>query len=190
MARDYTSIITSQYSDSPNFQAVVAQLGAIFGANYDLLSNIVPTYYDLDSAVGVQLDQIGLWVGASRRLAVPLNIYFSLDTPGLGLDQGVWKGPYDPDTGLVLLDDETFRSVIRGVILFNNWDGSLFQYNAIFAAVFRGTGTHVHAKDNQNMTMDMVITGTPVSAVMQAEMTAGQLHIKPVGVSITGYTFP
>ena len=185
MARDYTSIITTEYSQgaSPNFHALVGALGAAFGANFDVMAN-ASSYFDLDTAVGVQLDQIGLWVGASRRLQIPLSIYFSLDIDGLGFDQGIWQGPFDPDTGLTILDDEAFRLVLRGVIAFNDWDGTLLQYNANLAKIFAGTGTNVYAIDNTDMTMTIVQRGQPLSAVMQALLASGALHIKPAGVGI------
>jgi len=192
MARDYTSIITTEWSSgsAPKFQAMIAALGEIFGANYDVMVNAYQSF-DLDLAVGVQLDQIGLWVGCSRRVEVPLNIFFSLDTAGLGFDQGQWLGPYTPPTGLTLLDDETYRTVLRGVIAFNRWDGSTEQYNAIMNnEVFAGTGSTFKLHDNQNMTMTVTVTGAEVPAVLQAELTTGRLHIQPAGVTITGYTFP
>ena len=66
---------------------VVATLCQPFVDEQSVL-NSLPGKYDLDSAVGVQLDAVGEWVGISRELAVPLsNVYFSLDIAGLGLDQ-------------------------------------------------------------------------------------------------------
>lgn len=186
MARDYTSIITTEYSQgaSPNFHALVSALGAAFGANFDVLANATPMYFDLDIAVGEQLDEIGLWVGAGRRVAVPLAIYFSLDIDNLGFDQGVWQGPFDPDTGLTILDDETFRIVLRAVIAFNNWDGTTKQYNENLAKAFVGTGTIVYAVDNQDMTMTLYQRGASLSPLMKALLLTGALHIKPAGVGI------
>ncbi|MGC7970039.1 DUF2612 domain-containing protein, partial [Salmonella enterica] len=70
----------------------------------------LPFDFDLDQAIGVQLDAVGEWVGISRNITVPLaGVYFSFDIAGLGFDQGVWKGPFDPDTGLTTLDDDTYR---------------------------------------------------------------------------------
>lgn len=185
MARDYSSILTTQYSEgaAPNFHQLVNLLGAAFGANFDVMANAY-TFFDLDTATGVQLDQIGLWVGAKRRLEIPLDIYFSLDVSGLGFDEGVWKGPFDPSTGLTILDDETFRMVLRGVIAFNKWDGTTLQYNQNLEAIFAGTGTTVYAIDNTDMTMTLVERGAPLSAVMKALLVSGALHIKPAGVGI------
>ncbi|MCV5604282.1 DUF2612 domain-containing protein, partial [Escherichia coli] len=71
------------------------------------------TAFDIDSAVGVQLDILGLWIGRSRVVSQPISgVYFSWDTDGLGYDQGVWQGPYDPDSGYMYLSDETYRVIL------------------------------------------------------------------------------
>ena len=47
------------------------------------------TAFDIDTAVGVQLDVVGEWVGRSRRVATPVTgIYFSWDTERVGWDRG------------------------------------------------------------------------------------------------------
>ena len=79
-----------------------------------------------------QLDAIGLWVGITRQVQTPITgVYFSLDTAGLGFDQGNWQGPYDPSYGITSLDDTTFRAAIRIKIGINTWDGTLPSYQAI-----------------------------------------------------------
>ncbi|SQC91538.1 Protein of uncharacterised function (DUF2612) [Cedecea neteri] len=80
--------------------------------------------FDIDTAVGVQLDALGKWIGRSRVVSQPISgVYFSWDTDGLGYDQGVWQGPYDPDAGYTSLGDETYRIILKAKIAMNNWDG-------------------------------------------------------------------
>lgn len=104
---DYVELITNQYSLQENF---VATIRALVRGSIDqsaAMSSLVE-HFSLDTAVGVQLDQVGLWVGFSRRVNVPIpSVFFSFDTSGLGFDQGVWQSPVDASTGLVFLDDET-----------------------------------------------------------------------------------
>ena len=80
----------------------------------------------METAVGVQLDAVGARVGASRILPTKLvGVYFALDdVGGVGLDLGLWKGRFDPDDGLISLDDPTYRAVIKSKILMNHWDGT------------------------------------------------------------------
>ena len=82
--------------------------------------------FDVDTAVGAQLDAIGVRVGVSRILPMTLtDVYFALDdTGGIGLDLGVWKGVYDPVDGTTTLGDETYRAVIKAKIAQNHWDGT------------------------------------------------------------------
>ena len=75
--------------------------------------------YDLDTAVGVQLDLLGSLVGAPRFQVSNANSYdFALDTVGLGFDQGVWQ------SGMVGIPDDHYRLYIKMIILSNSWDGS------------------------------------------------------------------
>ena len=102
---DYTGLITSEHADKPKFMAMVAAVAQCAVDQMTLLQSM-PTAFDLDAAVGVQLDAVGIWVGLNRNIAVPIdNVYFSWDTAGVGWDQGVWKQPGDPDNGITRMDD-------------------------------------------------------------------------------------
>lgn len=187
MATDYTSLITSEHRNKPKFSAMVQAVAGTFDAVTDLLLGM-PQDFDIDTAIGAQLDIVGLWVGISRKIATPLQVYFSFDTDGLGFDQGNIKGPYDPDTGLVSLDDETYRVMLKARIGANNWDGTLPTLIDIYALVFDGTGSVVFVVDNQDMSLDFYAAGTEPSALMTALLKDGYFPLKPSGVSINSYT--
>jgi len=137
---DYTGRITSEHSDKPKYMAMVDATVQPF-VDALSVSKGLPVDFDLDSAVGVQLDQVGLWIGIGRRINTPLTgVYFSFDTEGLGFNQGVWKGPFDPDTGVIELDDETYRLLLRAKIAANHWDGTMETSKAILDAVFNPDG--------------------------------------------------
>lgn len=177
---DYTALITSEHADKPKFMAMIrATLQPLVDAIN--VANSLPAAFDLDSAIGAQLDVVGLWVGISRHIRTPPAVYFSFDTDGLGFDQGVWKGPFDPGSGVVSLDDETFRVLLRAKIGANHWDGTLEQSRAIFDQVFQG-GTHVFVEDRQDMTITIGVSGVTPSALQLALLTGGYIPIKPEGV--------
>ena len=179
----YTGRITSEHNQRPDFMAVVETLAQPMVDLQNLLGGL-PEKFDLDTAVNVQLDDVGRWVGISRNVPVPLTgVYFSLDTAGLGFDQGNWKGPFDPDTGLTRLDDDTYRLVIRAKIGANHWDGTLGSSKAILDAIFGG-GTFVFIQDNQDMTMTIGIAGSIPSAVFLALLANGIIPLKPEGVCV------
>ena len=185
MATDYPATLLPNYNvNKPKFVAALSALTVEVGNIIDVVLSL-PGLYDVDSAVGVQLDAVGLWVGASRRVEVPLAIFFSLDTVGLGFDESVWRGPHDPDSGLQTLDDTTFRAVIKSRIAANKWDGTTAQYQTLTEDALAGTGTTLIAHDNQNMSMTVHVAGTPLSTIMQAVLESGQLATKPAGVSIS-----
>lgn len=132
----YLELITAFHRGKPKFSAMVEAVARCFVGAQDSFGQMVPAY-DLDDAVGVQLDAIGEWVGISRNVRTPLEgVYFSFDVSGLGFEQGVWQGPFDPDTGVTSLDDETYRVLIRAKIGANHWDGTLESSAAILNSIF------------------------------------------------------
>lgn len=132
----YLDLITAFHRGKPKFSAMVDAVSRCFVGAQDSYGRMVPAY-DLDDAVGVQLDAVGEWVGISRNVRTPLEgVYFSLDSAGLGFEQGVWQGPFDPDTGITSLDDETYRVLIRAKIGANHWDGTLESSAAILNSIF------------------------------------------------------
>lgn len=180
---DYTALITSEHRDQPRYMATIGALVRPLVDQMNVLQSM-PAKFDLDNAVGVQLDDVGLWVGVSRKIRIPLSgIYFSFDVAGLGFDQGNWKGPFDPDTGLTVLDDDTYRLVIRAKIGANHWDGTLDSSAAILDSIF-GSDTHVFIEDHQDMSMTIGISGKVPSAVFLALLAGGYIPLKPEGVRV------
>ncbi|KWH45815.1 DUF2612 domain-containing protein [Burkholderia cepacia] len=180
---EYTALITSEHSDKPRFMATVEALVQPLVDQMGVLQSM-PGRFDLDNAVGVQLDDVGLWVGVSRKIRTPLTgVYFSLDIAGLGFDQGTWKGPFDPDSGLTVLDDDTYRLVIRAKIGANHWDGTLEQSAAILNSIF-DADTHVFIEDHQDMSMTIGIAGKVPPATFLALLSGGYIPLKPEGVRV------
>src|SRR5208337_3756932 len=100
----YTSLITSEHNKQPGYMAVIGMLLQPL-ADQIAVTLSISALYDLDTAVGAQLDTVGQWIGPTRYLTVALpDVYFSFDVPGLGFDQGDWA-PDSAVTGLVALAD-------------------------------------------------------------------------------------
>lgn len=183
----YTDLITSEHRGAPKFVAMVDAVTSAF-AGVAVVADSLSDAFDLDVAEGVQLDVIGQWVGISRYAAVTITgVYFSFDTPGLGFDQGIIKGPFDPSEGLSRMDDGTYRLMIRAKIGANRWDGTMPSYQTIMAQVFAGTGTTCFAQDNQDMSMTVYFVGAEPSALLAGLIRSGAIPLKPSGVRITGY---
>jgi hypothetical protein len=109
----------------------------------------MPRAYDLDEAVGAQLDVDGLWVGMSRFIPIPApNTLFSFDVDGLGWDQGYIDGPYDSAQGLSTLSDEDYRRLLYAKILANSWDGSADSLLKIIRVYLFDDQTKIFVQDN------------------------------------------
>lgn len=185
----YTEKITSEHADKPKYMAMVKATAQCFLDASDAARSL-PEEFDLDEAVGAQLDVVGEWVGISRNIATPLTgVYFALDTDGLGFDEGAWQGPFDPDSGITVLDDDTYRTLIRARIGANRWDGTLEQSKAILDLVFSGD-TFVFIEDNQDMTITIGVSGKRPTALQLALLTGGYIPIKPQSVGIDYYIVP
>ncbi|EMR8085712.1 DUF2612 domain-containing protein [Citrobacter sp. 70972423] len=182
----YTELITNYHATKPKFfdhiDLSTRPLIDISTATRGLVSA-----FDIDTAVGVQLDILGLWIGRSRIVSQPISgVYFSLDIDGLGFDQGVWQGPYDPDSGYTTLSDETYRIILKAKIAINNWDGRNDSLPPILDAALEGSGLKMQIVDNQDMTISIwVFPETDISNVsleLIAAIRQGYLTVKAAGV--------
>lgn len=178
---DYTSLATPQHADKPDFMSVVA---AVVSPCVDLsgLTLDIPEYFDLDVAVGVQLDVVGEWVGLSRYITVPLNQpWFSLGVSGRGLGEGIWKGPLTATTGISPLDDDTYRMLLRAKIAANSWDGLTESIPDVLNTFFSSRGVSVAVEDRQDMTLNLIATGTR-DIISLSVMVGEYIPVKPLGV--------
>lgn len=186
---NYPGLVTSEHQQ-PNFLAVISALTQGSTDNQNLLAQL-SQFFDLDLAAGTQLDQVGLWVGVSRYLTIPLTgVYFAFDTDGVGFDAGTWWSPGNPLTQLDILPDDAYRVLLRARIAANNWDGTVPSAYIIWNTLFAGSDTSVLIQDNQNMTMEFALLGPLPDAVTLALLENGYLDLKPVGVAINDYWTP
>jgi len=184
---EYLNLITSEHRGKVKFEATVL-------ANVSPLSYLqtvmaeFPADFDIDQAIGVQLDAVGIWIGRSRRVDIPLTgVYFSWDdVASTGWESGSWQGQFDPDSGLVDLPDDAYRVLLKAKIAANRWDGTIPGAYAVVDSAF-GDGTYILIQDNQDMSMSIGISGISLSAINQAVLLGGYLPLKPEGVRIQYY---
>lgn len=183
----YQSLVTSEHQNSPKYMAWLGAMIEPLTVIQSVIENLINDF-DLDVAIGKQLDIVGKWVGISRRLHEALiGVYFSWDdTADLGWDSGVWQGSDDPDSGLILLPDDIYRALIRAKIVANQWDGSIPGLYKIWDTVFADVPNSptLIIVDNQDMSMDYIFAVAPLSIVEQQLAMTGQYYIKPEGVRI------
>lgn len=183
----YLDLVPSEHRDRPNFITMLTDLLQPLG---DLQINVglMPLLFDIDTAVGDQLDKVGEWVGVGRDVQVALTgVYFSLDDASLGLDQGSMQGPDDPTSGLVVLPDSGYRTLLRARIAANHWDGSIPGAYESWDIAFSGTGYSIGIVDGNNMHMTMILFGPVPDALTLGLFTGGLLDLRPAGVKIDLY---
>ena len=145
--------------------------------------------FDVDYAVGPQLDTIGVRVGVSRRIPMALrDVYFALDDlDGIGLDLGVWKGRYDPVDGTTTLDDETYRAVIKSKILQNHWDGTRETLPAFLTgvlALFGQPAKVLDLEDLQTMHVVLHLTKDSTPPIVWELFSRRIIDVTAAGVSV------
>jgi hypothetical protein len=157
----YQNLLTSEYKTTEKFNQ---WLLAVLNIANDI-SNCLETIssaFDLNYAVGVQLDTLGVIVGVSRVV------------------------PFQPRFGVSpVLDDTTYRILIRATIANNQWDGKIGSLYPIWNELF--SGGHITIQDNQNMTANILVTG-PFTSIIQDLITNGMIVPRPQTVEYT-YNF-
>jgi hypothetical protein len=153
----YISLVPSENYGQPNFAAWLSAKLQGDVDNQNLLASF-PELFNPLTAVGQQLDFVGEWVGISRDLEVPLaGVYFSWGIPGLGWGEGTWFAPGDDPDSLIVLPDDTYRTLVLAKIAANHWDGTIPGAYQVWADVF-GPGK-ILIQDNMDMTLTIIWLG-------------------------------
>lgn len=159
----YLNLIPSLHNKKPKFMATVAAAVQPFVDLQATLASVIGIF--TPNAAGDQLDKVGAWAGVTRNLAQPIN-------------------------GATTLADPDFQTLIRLAIAENHWDGTVPGAYTIWNSVFSSAGIGLLIGDNQDMTMDVVFTGTIQSVVTKAMLAGGYFGLRPAGVRITGFYQP
>lgn len=157
----YLALITSQYQNSPNFESMNQ---AEFQKYEDIAQCLISFQqaFDIDYAVGVQLDMLGFNAGVSRTV------------------------PFQPTGGISpVLDDPTYRILIKATKAWYTWDGLIDSLYSIWQNLFPGGNLTII--DNQNMTATISLSGA-FTAIIQQLITNGLVVPKPETVEYS-YTF-
>lgn len=170
----FSNLVTSQYQISTNhlawlkckqmFWQNIRDCGELFLTAFDINGNTVRDQQMIvQAASGVQLDILGNMIGASRTV------------------------PFTPSGGVSpILDDTTYRLLLKATIAKNQWDGLYNSIQAIWLGLFPD-GT-ISILDNQNMTATVLVVGS-FTSIVQDLITNGLIVPRPETVQYT-YTFP
>lgn len=183
---DYLLLVTSEHQQKPNFSETIKASVTPMSQIQAVLASLSEKF-DVDVATGVQLDAVGQWAGITRYIDTPLtDVYFTWDGANrTGWDAGVWQGPFDPDSGLTTLPDDSYRLLVKAKIAANSWDGTIPGAYNIWTTVFKNS--YIIIQDNQDMSMIVGMAGEQLDTVSQALLTGGYIPIKPEGVRVDYY---
>ncbi len=161
----YKGLITSEYQTSPK---MLAWLEANLRPYQDALECMAALLaaFDLDQAVGVQLDILGAIIGQSRTVG------------------------FQPSNSVSpVLDDDTYRFLLRARIFWNHWDGKTPSLLAFWKTLFPG-GTLIYS-DNQDMSVSIFVAGA-FTSIIKDLISYGYIIPRPQGVlyTITFATLP
>ena len=197
---EYQARITSQHIDKPKFMAMVGTLTDM-AISLRQAVEAIPGQFDLDRAVGAQLDIVGLWVGQSRFISatIPAEFFGFSDTPsgqnfgeeGMPWIGGRWYEEGESTSATSRLNDALYRLVIKARIVKNHYRGGYAGILAGLRLVFgddvsNGAGLHMTVQDLGNMAMRINV-GRPLSAVEKALVRRLDIIPRPAGVLIDGF---
>jgi hypothetical protein len=151
----YANLLTSEYKNSPEF---IQWMNSVLSIATDISNclQFISSNFDLDFAVGNQLDILGEIVGVSRTV------------------------PFQPSGGVSpVLTDDTYRLLIKATIANNQWDGKINSLYGIWANLF--PGGKISIIDNQNMTATIVITGS-FSSIIEDMISHDMIVPRPQAV--------
>ena len=185
---EYTDLIAGYHVGKEKYQQWIFELTEPLRLARERLAQM-QSDFDVDKAVGVQLDALGVRVGVSRNIPMVLrNVYFALDNlDGVGLDRGVWKGRYDPADGTTTLDDETYRSVIKSKILQNHWNGTretLPDFLSNVLSFFGCPAKVLDLEDMQTMHVVLHLTREETPPIVWELFSRRIIDVTAAGVSI------
>lgn len=151
---DYLKLVTRLHASQPKFNAMLSAVLQPF-SDLQAFLNGLPAQFDIDIAIGAQLDIVGEWVGQSRHITIPLpDIFFTWGSPNLskGWGRGIWKGPFATVSGITALDDDTYRLLLQTIVLANSWDGTVPAAQNILNRFFSAyPATYVFIDDHSDV---------------------------------------
>jgi len=158
MLQTYLDLLAPQHRSQPKLKAwLTATLTPFVDAQTCL--SVMQGVFNLDTAVGVQLDTIGAYLGAPRTVG------------------------FQPSDGVSpILTDTYYRLVLRAKILSNQWDGTREGYENALKLLF--STYPIVIVDNMNMTIDIAIILGATDNLIADLLANGYLFPAPAGVTV------
>jgi len=186
----YVERLIYQYADQTNAQRLTALM--VKQALADDIFTAIELAYNIDTAVGPQLDVIGKYVGVPRNInpVSPSPYFFGFVNYSGGGNtngfrnyaqntnlQGIWETYASSIAFKTDLTDIQYRLVIQLQIILNYCDNTLASIEKLLNLILPG---FVTLTDNQNMTLTYLISSdAPIGSALLTEFLPA-----PMGVGI------
>lgn len=149
----YKNLLIIQYKGIEQNEAMIEALVSLVVASQ--IYTEVQNSFNIETAVGVQLDVIGKYVGMSRNV---FDFY-----------------------GPVVMDDDQYRFTIRMKIIQNSFGSSLYDIEDFLNTFFSGS---IDVYDTQLMRLDYWISSDQVPVQLAQILITQGLLPKPMGIRI------
>jgi len=155
---DYIALITPQHRSKPKYIAwLTVAVNMIIDAQNFILS--LDAAFDVDNAVGAQLDVLGQILGLNRLLN------------------------FQPSSGSALMPDSYYKVALKTKILSNTWDGTRESYQKMIDTLFPDDQAIIF--DNQDMSIIILYASGAADTYMLELFAHGYLFPRPSAVSAT-----
>jgi hypothetical protein len=151
----YLNLFTSEYQQSTRMLAWARANLQLFLDTQNCLQSFGAAF-DLDAAVGAQLDVLGVIIGQGRTVG------------------------FQPSDGVSpILDDATYRLLLQARVAQNHWNGTIDSLIQIWQQLF--PGGPIVVEDHQDMTVDLFVGGA-FTSIVQDLILQGYILPRPQGV--------
>jgi hypothetical protein len=182
---NYTVFVTTEHKEKPKYLETLTVTIQPFTDLQTTIFNL-PELFDLDGAIGAQLDAVGTRIGLTRFVKLPVpQIFFSWDEDDArGWDNAPWFAGSMSIGGTSTLDDDDYRILLRARIMSNEWDGTIPGAQAAYDELFAPRGVHILIQDTGYMRMYLAIVGGIIDDVTMGLFIGDYLLLKPAGVQM------
>ena len=186
----YAGLLALQYRGKPKAAATIQIL--VKQAVADFFAAQIQEAFNLDTAVGAQLDVIAKYIGVNRNSNTPVSVQFFTfadatgsaggngynDTQAASLNAFIYEDANGAGGPTTAFSDIQFRFILKLQIALNHFDGTFRYIGNFLATYFPG---QITVTDNLNMTLTYTVQpGLPISNTVLANFLP-----RPLGVGIT-----
>lgn len=157
----YLNLVTSQYATKPKFMAWLKVLLTPF-VDAIKLNNDIKTAFNLNTAIGAQLDLLGKILVQDRQVN------------------------FQPTDGSSpVLNDYYYRMILKAKVVKNQWKGTITNFYSFWNVLFKGQPLQIYLIDNQQMDPVAVIWSSSVTQMVQDLLANNYIIPKPAGLGLT-----